>query len=391
MHKVLIISYYAPPVGMAGAMRMTKFAKYLPHFNWRPYILTTKLIAYYHYDYELLNDLKNIPIYRSESLDIARISHLLKIPAPVIKRGTGKLSLLTNFILFPDAKILWKPFAYRLGCKVIEQEKPDVIWATAPPFSTLLIAQLLKERYQLPLILDFRDPWPTGFVMPPKTHRIRLINLRNELIRNSDIVTAVNQITADHMKYPKAQILENGFDPDNFKSVPSLMKGFNLVYTGSVGENIRELEAVAEAITAIKDAKLVLVGKCDKSTLAKINKYNNVDYLNTRPHYETTTIMKNASLLLYLTKPNQIVGIKLYEYLGAGRPIIGVCDGCNEAMRIIEHHGVGLTVSCDKNEIQNAVMMAVHNNFPYSPVDLERFNRINQTEKLAGLMNSLVS
>jgi hypothetical protein len=391
MHKVLIISYYAPPVGMAGAMRMTKFAKYLPHFDWQPYILTTKSIAYYHYDYELLNDLKDIPILRSESLDIARISYLLKIPTSAIKIGTGKLSLLTNFILFPDAKILWKPFAYRLGCKIIEHEKPDVIWATAPPFSTLLIAQSLKQRYQLPLILDFRDPWPTGFVVPPNPHRKRLINLRNELLRNSDIVTVVNQITADQMKYPKAHVIENGFDPDDFKSIPSPLKGFNIIYTGSVWENIKELETVADAISAIKDAKLVLAGKCDKSSLAKIKKYNNVDYLDTLPHSETTAIMKSASLLLYISKPNQIVGIKLYEYLGAGQPVIGVCNECNEAMRIIEHHRVGLTVSCNKDEIRHAVMMAVQNKFPYSPIDLEHFNRINQAEKLAGLMNSLVS
>ncbi len=60
-------------------MRVTKLAKFLPRFDWQPIILTVKPIAYYHYDNELLNDLKDISIFRSESLDLARLLYLLKI------------------------------------------------------------------------------------------------------------------------------------------------------------------------------------------------------------------------------------------------------------------------------------------------------------------------
>ena len=391
MHKVLIISYYAPPVGMAGAMRMTKLVKYLPQFNWQPYILTTKPIAYYHNDYELLNDLKDIPIFRSESLDIARISYLLKIPMSAIKMGTGKMSLLINFILFPDAKIPWKPFAYRLGCKIIEQEKPDVIWATTTPFSTLLVARALKERFQIPLVIDFRDPWPTGFVTPPNPHRKKLINLRSQLIKSADLVIAVNKTTAEQINFPQAQIIENGFDPDDFLQPKINLSGFNIVYTGSIWENLKELQSITEAVSNIKNVKIVIVGKCDADILNKINKYGNVDYYGARPHSETMAILKSASLLLYLSKPHQIVGIKLYEYFGAGRPVLGVCNECNEAMRIIEHHSVGMTVSCNKDDIRDLVLLAMQNKFPYSPKDLERFNRVNQTRKLAELMNGLIS
>ena len=372
-------------------MRMTKLAKYLPQFNWQPYILTTKPIAYYHYDYELLNDLINIPIFRSENLDIARILYILKIPQSAVSMGTGKLSLLTNFLIFPDAKVLWTPFAYRLGCKIIKNIKPDIIWTTATPFSSLLVARALKERFQIPLVLDFRDPWPTGFVIPPNPQRKRLIDLRNQLVKSADLVIAVNKTTAEQINFPQAQIIENGFDPDDFLQPKIDLSGFNIVYTGSVWENLKELQTVAEAVSDIKDIKIVLVGKCDADILNKINKYGNVDYYGTRPHSETMAIMKSASLLLYLSKPHQIVGIKLYEYLGAGRPVLGVCDECNEAMRIIEHHSVGMTVSCNKDEIHDLVLMAMQNKFPYSPKDLERFNRVNQARKLAELMNSLIS
>ena len=34
MKKVLIISYYFPPVGGAGVQRVLKFVKYLPQVGW---------------------------------------------------------------------------------------------------------------------------------------------------------------------------------------------------------------------------------------------------------------------------------------------------------------------------------------------------------------------
>ncbi|MCX8015291.1 MAG: hypothetical protein N2748_04655, partial [candidate division WOR-3 bacterium] len=182
MPKVLIISYYAPPVGMSGVLRITKLAKYLKKFGWQPSILTTKPIAYYHYDYELLNDLKEIPIYRSDSLDFARLLYLTKAPQTLVNYGTGKISLFSNFVFFPDAKRFWIKFAYRLGCKIILDSKPDVIFASAPPYSSLIVGRWLKERFKIPFIADFRDPWPTGTFRPPRYYEEKLRMLRSYII-----------------------------------------------------------------------------------------------------------------------------------------------------------------------------------------------------------------
>ena len=40
MKKVLIITYYWPPVGGSGVQRWAKFAKYLPEMGWKPIIYT---------------------------------------------------------------------------------------------------------------------------------------------------------------------------------------------------------------------------------------------------------------------------------------------------------------------------------------------------------------
>ncbi|MCK5739102.1 glycosyl transferase family 1, partial [bacterium] len=67
--KVLIISYYFPPMGMGGTQRSAKFVKYLPDSGWTPSVLTVKNIRYYAHDPALLADLGDIRIIRTGSLD----------------------------------------------------------------------------------------------------------------------------------------------------------------------------------------------------------------------------------------------------------------------------------------------------------------------------------
>lgn len=371
-------------------MRVTKFAKYLPQFNWQPLILTTKPIAYYHYDPHLLDDLKNIPIYRSNNLDLARLSYLLKIPSRAIKKGAGKASMLSNFLFYPDAKSLWIRFAYKLGCKIINQEKPDLIFATSPPFSALMVGIKLKQKFNLPLVTDFRDPWPTGFVAPPKFIRNRIIKLRQQVTNQSDQVTAVNQQTKEQINCPSAIVIENGYDPSEFNQPALKLNGFNIVHTGNIWEIFDSLKLVIQAIADMPDTRLTLVGNCDKHTQEHLQQYKNVDCLGARSHQETITIMKGASMLLYLSKPDQAVGIKLYEYFGAHKPILAVCDQCNEAMRLIEFHQTGLVVLCQTNEIKPAILSVKNNEFSFAPRGLEKYNRVNQTQRLSEVFNRFV-
>jgi hypothetical protein len=60
-------------------------------------------------------------------------------------------------------------------------------------------------------------------------------------------------------------------------------------------------------------------------------------------------------------------------------------------MRLIENHRVGLTISPQKGEIIKVIQSVRNNKFPYSPVDLDRYNRINQTKHLAEIFNQLIS
>lgn len=386
--KLLLVAYYTPPLGMSGVMRVTKLAKYLPRFGWEPLVLTVRRIAYYHYDEELARDWKDIRVFRAESLDPARLRYLLMPGRPVSQAGHGKASRLANILCFPDAKAGWFPFARRLGLRILREERPDAIFASAPPFTALMVGAALKRASGLPLVSDFRDPFPTGFVPPPKFLLRRVERLRHDLLAASDHVLAVNHGTASFLE-EKAEVLENGFDPDDFSAPARRFEAFNIVHVGNVWENEREFRAVLDATRDIAGVKVRLVGRTGAgSGLARYPQFEDLGLL---PHGETLSVMKGADLLLYLSKPNQAAGIKLYEYLGAGRPIVSVCDECTEAARLIEQHHAGIAVSVNREEIRDAIDRARADRLGFAPTGTEFYNRVKQAGRLAGILDRLRS
>lgn len=399
MNKVLIVAYYTPPLGMSGVMRVTKLAKFLPELGWQPVILTVKPISYYHYDPDLLNDLKGIKIFRSESLDPARILYHFRKEKPIAHKGTGPS--FVNYLFFPDAKALWIPFAYRLGKKVIEQEQPALIFASAPPYSALLLGVYLKHFGKIPLVSDFRDPYPTGLVPPPIHFRYPVLRLRRYILKNSDAVIAVNQGTAQKLE-KITTIIENGYDPDESEESPPTLslphlwgedrrrgEFFNILYAGNIWENEKELFKFLEATKDIKNLKTIIAGRVSPDCLKRLKTFSNVEYLGILPHQEIMSLMRKVNILLYLTKPNQPVGLKLYEYFGAGKPILAVCEGCNEATRLIEHHNAGLCATLEPEEINSTVLEIIDQKETFTNKPIEWYNRKNQAQRLAELFNQL--
>ena len=100
--------------------------------------------------------------------------------------------------------------------------------------------------------------------------------------------------------------------------------------------------------------------------------------------------MKEIDILLYLTKPNQPVGLKLYEYFGSGKPILAVCEGCNEANRLIEHHNAGLCSTLEPEEIKSTVLEIIDQKDSFINQPIEWYNRKNQAQRLAELFNQLI-
>jgi hypothetical protein len=66
-------------------------------------------------------------------------------------------------VFVPDAKIGWIKYIVKEGMKVIEKEKPDLIFSSSPPHSLQIGAMKLAKKSELKWVADFRDPWSSAF------------------------------------------------------------------------------------------------------------------------------------------------------------------------------------------------------------------------------------
>jgi glycosyltransferase involved in cell wall biosynthesis len=393
MRRLLVVAYYMPPLGLSGVMRVTKLCKFLPEAGWQPLILTVKPVAYYHYDPRLLDDLKVSRIYRTESADPNRLLNLLRSKAkkltPALAQGLGAGPRLLNHVLFPDSKIGWLPFGSVAGRHIIDREKPAAIFASAPPFTALLLGVRLKAHAHVPLATDFRDPWPTGFASPPPHQRAALRRFRRYLVDHSDLVLGVNSGTARAVS-PRCEVLDNGFDPTDFEIEPANLDGFNIVQVGNLWRNQAELSAFVAALRQRPEVKLLLAGRVDGETRRRLEHDPQVRLLGTLPHGEACALMKGASALLYIGKPGQPVGIKLYEYLGAKRPIVIWGEGSHEAAGLVEAAGAGVVCGLDGAKLGEALDEMRRDPDRFSRTSRARFNRRCQARWLADRLESLI-
>ncbi len=153
--SLLVISYYFPPLGMAGVQRPLGLAKYLHRLGWRVYVLTVKPISYWETDATLLKDFpREILIFRAGSLDPARVAYLMGRK----KRTEAGINPSAEKLIW-DTKLGSVPFLWAKGCRLIEKFSIAAVWTTSPPPSIHLTGWWLKRTNNIKWFADFRDPW----------------------------------------------------------------------------------------------------------------------------------------------------------------------------------------------------------------------------------------
>jgi hypothetical protein len=84
------------------------------------------------------------------------------------------------------------------------------------------------------------------------------------------------------------------------------------------------------------------------------------------------------------------VGIKLYEYLGARRPIIVWGEGSDEAAGLVTEAGAGVACGLDGAKLANALADMKRDSAQFTQTTRDRFNRRCQARWLADRLESLI-
>ena len=454
MKRVLIITYYWPPSGGSGVQRWVKFAKYLPSEGWQPVIYTPDNPEYTAYDDTLAADIPSQAevIRRPIREPYAVYKRLMGRRAgreEVTPISSGKktwkqrLSLWVRGNLFvPDPRVGWVRPSFRFLKKYLREHPVDVVVTTGPPHSLHLIGLRLHQALGLPWIPDFRDPWSKMYYlkhlgMTRRTTR-RIEKMEQAVLDGASTVLAVTPLVQQDLAARTATpvaMITNGFDDADFPPLtdpfvadtPQDDKGvasadpsvtpreakesfFTLSHTGLFAADGNPLvlwKVLGEMVAADAELKarlqLRLSGKVDRAVYDAIEAAGlsgNVVDLGYVNHLDAVREQRGATVLLLPLRNDPqykpILPGKLFEYLAARRPILGIGQEDGAMAAVLEETVAG--VMCDWNneagirQFLTAAWKTFRDQGSVPPTDgpVDRYTRRNLTARLARLLESLV-
>ncbi len=439
---VLFVTYYFPPAGGPGVQRVTKFVRYLQEFGWTPIMLVPDNPTYPALDPSLADELPPDLIIRKahifEPYDLYRkftgTAKNVSIDVAVNKRE-AKRSLrqrIAEFIratlFIPDARIGWYRNAVREGLKLADEFPVSMIYSSSPPYTVSLVARSLHRRSGIPWVAGFRDPWTDFESSTPKRWFLpRTIDRKLEynVFTDADAVDiAWEGIREDvHGKYPnippqKFHHIPNGFDSNDYPEHDIAKRAerkanpkFTITYSGSL-YGPRNPKVFLEAIRS-----LIRSGAMDKTKvhLRFVGRFGPdihemldaddvapmIEKVGYVPHKQAAELVAASDALLLIVDDtstvDEIVPGKVYEYLGAMRPVIALAPPTGAIGRLLIETKAGRSAAqSDVGGVAEIIRMYYdmwqRGENPASAFDTDSimlYERRESTRKLAALFDRL--
>ena len=432
---VLIISYYWPPSSGSGVQRWMYFAKYLSDCGVTPLVLTVdpSKASYRKIDEEFSDFVKDVKVYKTKTLEPLKLYSMLttgstKKGIPQGSVGAEKNGLFSKIsryvrgnIFIPDARIGWKLYAVKAANKIITNNNIDLIITTGPPHSTHLIGRVLKRKYGIKWIADFRDPWTEIYynqdLLQSKKSKEKDGKLELSVLNEADRVLTVGPSMADLLmdKIPsqksKFSFIYNGYDAKKMISVQSQKsnKYMTISYIGLLTDAMPH-STISESLKLFvqqnkgANIKVRLAGDICTSFLDSIQSImppNQIEILGYIPHREALNVMKSSDIL-FTCLPTQdhskiMISGKMLEYIASGNSILCIGNQESDAAKMIQNNAAGIVLSpsqiieakefyIEKYNLWQSGKLDTNNN-----LEIQSLTRYNTTKELATLIKKLIS
>lgn len=379
MQKILIITYYWPPSGGAGVQRWVKFVKYLPDYGIEPIVLTVEpeYASYPVVDKSLVNELPpNLKVYNTKSNEpfnyYKKISGKSDIPHAGFanESNAGLLQKASRFIrgnfFIPDARKGWNKFAFEKARQLIAEHNISTFITTSPPHSSQLIGLKLKSELEINWIADLRDPWTDIYYYKqmyhtPMAKRTDFAYEKNVLTHADQVIVVSDAIKKQFLSKStkltesKFSVIPNGYDEADFNNQKiEKTNQFIITYTGTLAANYN-IEAFLKAVFKLTEEtgenKVILrfvgvVAENFKNLIENTSLGKITEFVGHVEHSQSIRYLLSSTILFLAipdVKNNEgILTGKLFEYLGAQKPIIGIGPVEGDAAKIITNCKAGV-------------------------------------------------
>jgi glycosyltransferase involved in cell wall biosynthesis len=353
--RILFVSYYFPPFNTIGAVRVGKMAKYLEDFGHDVRVIAA--------DDQMLPP--TLPVEINEDRVIrtpwwgphrlafrrrranrhnaqAGASAPAGGPSPAAERLLDAARRVGRVFTVWDGLIGWYPYALREAVRLSGDWRPDLIYASAHPITSLRVGAAASRRIGVPWVAELRDLWADNHALKLRGWRRRLEERRERrcLTSAAGLVTATEAFAAVlRARYDQpVGVVLNGYDPGDFPSAPAPRPADGLLrvtYTGRVYTGKQDptpLFAALAGLGPVADrVRLVFYGG-DPGLPLRLGRQHGVERLveshPSVPYRDALRLQSESDILLLLNwlSPEGwgVYFGKLFEYAGARRPILCV-------------------------------------------------------------------
>jgi glycosyltransferase involved in cell wall biosynthesis len=360
---------------------------------------------------------------RAAESDVPKGCSVIRVPCVDAQRHLSVFGFYPHWLAVPDRWASWSILGPRIAAQVCRRHGIGVIWSTYPIATAHRIAAEASQRTGLPWVADFRDPMIDDEFPSIPAQRKSFEFIEATTISNADRLVFVTRSANSlyQRKYPavphdRFAVIENGFDESVFESMPDFVprkdsRRLVILHSGVVYPHERDPTALFDALTLLRNRGLaspddfvlrfraavheeLLLGLARERGITDwIEVVGPVDYRSALQEM----MQADALLIMQGRVCNEQIPAKLYEYMRAHRPIIGLADPIGATGSTLRELGVQFRAPLEDAEeiarsIHGALLAFRESTIEAVPLHVAaRYSRRALTGHLAQLLDDVVA
>lgn len=386
MKKVLILAYDFPPYVSAGGLRPHNWYLHLKANEYEPIVVTRQWDTVYgdHRDYVAPSKSEETLLEESELGTIIRAPHKPNLSERmVLKYGRNKLRFIRKLITFSYETLQYifpigpKHALYKEAKKYLKNNPVDLIVATGDPFVLFKYASKLSKRHNTKWIADYRDPW---------TQDVSLYNRKLlkwwytlfecRFLRNVSAVSTVSEYvkTTIEPNIPAVPycIQKNGYNGKHIQAALAIQQSNDILSIGFAGSiyqwhPIHDVLENIEKFASLTSSDAIRIRFFGTNIEHELREFidekcptiqDSVFFIPKLPNDELVKELSKDNLLL-LFNDYEILGTKIFNYLGVKRKILLCYSDCEKA-KILKEAYFYYSTPDDAKNLQSQVISYTH-------------------------------
>jgi len=257
------------------------------------------------------------------------------------------------------------------GLRVIKDNQINIIIATYPSESAMVVGTLLSLMTDTKLILDYRDPWTTHGRTYCKIFGKRINDFFERLaLRQASALVFCSEIMMEDLlnalgKHTKASshVISNGFHSED--AIQPLCLGRNrknMIYAGNLYHE-RRIELLAKPLSQLlKEGSITTDSFCfhvfgvlnssDKEVIRKYGLQNIIKEQSQVTYEQILRYLKGADILFLPSgaKVRYAIPFKFFDYLSVKRPVFAVAPRNSAIAAMMRTIDCGRLASIDSKD-----------------------------------------